>query len=462
MRTISKTIWATIGLVAAAQAHAEVTLYQDPGFQGRSFSAQERVDNLNRFGFQDRASSATVRDERWEVCEDARFGGRCKVLRPGQYANLSAMGLNNRISSARAVDFDQRVDQRRYAPAPSSAKITFYGKQGLEGRSFTTEVEVEDFRSKGFNDRVSSLVVQGTDQWEACDDSYFAGRCVTLPPGRYDTLRGTGLNNRISSVRNISSQVPAPPAAQIALFAQEGFEGRAFTAQSSLQNLTQNGLYDRASSAVVVGDQNWEVCDDARFNGRCMVLRPGQYPSLAAMGMNNRVSSVRELDPQRRIDPQRYAPLAMATPDYRKRREERLFEAEVRSVRAVVGPPEQRCWIEREQAAQETSEVNAPGAVLGALLGGVLGHQVGGGSGKDIATAGAAIAGAVLGSKVGNNVNQQGAPARDVQRCEDVPSQARPEYWDVVYSFRGEEHRIQMTAPPGRTITVNAKGEPRT
>lgn len=459
MRAISKLVFATAVAVVAANASAEVTFYQGQNFQGRSFTSEGRIEHFDRFGFNDRASSVTVKGERWEVCEDARFRGRCMVLRPGQYPSLAAMGLGNRISSARAIDRDQRVDQRRYAPAPATAKITFYGQQGLKGRSFTTDVAVEDFRSKGFNDRVSSLVVTGPDQWEACEDIRFGGRCAVLRPGRYATLRATGLNNRISSVRNLSVKAPAPAAAQIALFAQEGFEGRAFTADRSLANLNRNDFNDRASSAVVVGDQNWEVCEDARFDGRCMVLRPGQYPSLAAMGMNNRVSSVRELDPNVRIDPRRYAPTPLAAPDYRKRKEERLFEADVLSVRAVVGPPDRRCWIEREQAVQEQSQVNAPGAVLGALLGGVLGHQVGGGSGKDIATAGGVIAGAVLGSKMGNS--GANAQARDVQRCEDVPSQARPDYWDVTYNFRGQEHRIQMTAPPGRTITVNGQGEPR-
>jgi uncharacterized protein YcfJ len=48
-----------------------------------------------------------------------------------------------------------------------------------------------------------------------------------------------------------------------------------------------------------------------------------------------------------------------------------------------------------------------------------------------------------------------------VQRCESRPSQARPEFWDVTYNFRGQEHRVQMTAPPGQTVTVNRDGEPR-
>jgi uncharacterized protein YcfJ len=42
-----------------------------------------------------------------------------------------------------------------------------------------------------------------------------------------------------------------------------------------------------------------------------------------------------------------------------------------------------------------------------------------------------------------------------------VPSQAKPDYWDVTYTFRGQEHHVQMVTPPGRTITVNRLGEPR-
>ncbi len=33
-------------------------------------------------------------------------------------------------------------------------------------------------------------------------------------------------------------------------------------------------------------------------------------------------------------------------------------------------------------------------------------------------------------------------------------SQASPEYWDVTYEFCGQQHSIQMTSPPGPTITV--------
>ena len=42
------------------------------------------------------------------------------------------------------------------------------------------------------------------------------------------------------------------------------------------------GFNDRASSVIVERGQ-WQVCDDIGFRGYCIVLRPGQYPSLAAM-----------------------------------------------------------------------------------------------------------------------------------------------------------------------------------
>jgi len=147
--------------------------------------------------------------------------------------------------------------------------------------------------------------------------------------------------------------------------------------------------------------------------------------------------------------------------DYRRRDRERLFDAPVTSVRAVLGDSGQRCWIERENVPQTRGPANMPGAVVGAVIGGILGHQVGGGSGRDIATAGGVVAGAVVGSNVGRSGGYGGNQTQDVQRCTTDHSRSTPDYWDVTYNFRGVEHRVQMTDPPGRTITVNGDGEPR-
>ena len=258
-------------------------------------------------------------------------------------------------------------------------------------------------------------------------------------------------------------------AAQVTFYEREGFQGRSFTAEKEIRNLERSGFNDRASSAVVAGNR-WEVCEDVRFGGQCVVLRPGRYPSLAAMGLNDRVASVRTVSRNARIDDSRYAPAPAAASDryapapaatneYRRRNNERLYEANVTSVRAVVGPPEQRCWVEQEQIPQERGKANVPGAVVGAVIGGILGHQVGGGRGKDLATVGGAVAGGAVGANVGRG---QQAQTQDVQRCENAASQAQPDHWDVTYTFRGQEHRVQMTDRPGRTVTVNERGEPRT
>jgi len=353
----------------------------------------------------------------------------------------------------------------------ASAQATFYEHDNFQGRTFTTEKQVTDFARYGFNDRASSVVVTKY-RWEVCEDSRFNGRCVVLRPGSYPSLAAMGLNDRVTSVRAVSRNArigeerfaPAPVIPQVTFYQQDSFQGGTFTTDKPVGNLERYGFNDRASSVVVVGER-WEVCEDSQFRGRCIILRPGNYASLRAMGLNDRISSVRAVSLNERIDDRRYAPAPapapVAAPDYRRRNNERLYEANVTSVRAVVGPPDQRCWVEREQVAPQNREANVPGAIAGALIGGILGHQVGGGFGKDVATAGGLVAGAAIGSNVGRDNSGQPTTTKDVRRCENVPSQARPQYWDVTYTFRGQESRVQMTSPPGSTITVNERGEPR-
>ena len=252
----------------------------------------------------------------------------------------------------------------------------------------------------------------------------------------------------------------AHASAQITFYEGEGFRGRTFATQKQVWNFERFGFNDRASS-VVVDRGRWEVCEDARFEGRCVVLRRGSYESLRGMGMDNRISSVRPVSDRRQYDNE--APQALAEPnyEYRRRPEERLREVPVTSVRAVLGTPEQRCWVERQQLAEpeQRRDINVPGAIIGGVLGGILGHQVGGGTGKDLATVGGAVGGAALGA----NVDRFGNPTpstRDVRRCENTAAGA-PQYWDVTYDYRGVEHHVQMTSAPGRTIMINPNGEPR-
>src|ERR1700687_3208741 len=245
-------------------------------------------------------------------------------------------------------------------------------------------------------------------------------------------------------------------AAQVTFYSGEEFRGASFRADATIENFDPLGFNDRASSAVVKQGR-WEVCEDAGFRGRCTILSPGNYPSLAPMGLNKRISSARPIEWQAQY------PVAAPPPpppayDYGRRLDQHLFGVPVHSVRVVVGPPEQRCWVERQQVVEPPQPApNVPGAVVGAIIGGVLGHQVGGGRGRDVATAGGAVAGSAIGAHTAGGSHGYGT---NLLWCTSVPGD-QPDYWDVTYTFRGVEHRVQMSAPPGPTVPVNGNGEPR-
>lgn len=269
-------------------------------------------------------------------------------------------------------------------------------------------------------------------------------------------------SNIIQAAFAVSAVVLASQAmAQVVLYEGPGFHGRSVVVNGEMRNVERRALGDTARSAVVEHGR-WEVCEQPRFQGRCAVLRHGNYPDLRGTGLQWEIASVRPAREGRHYD---YEPQAAAGGDdyaYRRRANERTREVPIQDVRAIMGPANQHCWVERQavQAAPPAPN-NAGGAVLGAIVGGILGHQVGAGSGRDAAT----VAGAVGGAVVGNNVASRNAPqgyvtTQDVQRCQTV--QGTPAYYEVTYNYRGVHHTVQMSAPPAsNTIIVNERGEPR-
>ena len=123
-------------------------------------------------------------------------------------------------------------------------------------------------------------------------------------------------------------------AAQVTFYEGEGFRGRAFSTGQQIRNFERSGYNDRASS-VVVDRGRWEVCTDANFGGSCVVLRKGSYDNLDRLGLNNRISSVRPVN-RSRYDNEAPAPLPQPTYEYRRRPNERVYEAQVTNVRAVM------------------------------------------------------------------------------------------------------------------------------
>ena len=67
----------TLALAAVTtQASAQITLYEHENFKGRPLVADRSINDLSRADYGNRASSAVVVGEPWEVCDQSEYRGQ--------------------------------------------------------------------------------------------------------------------------------------------------------------------------------------------------------------------------------------------------------------------------------------------------------------------------------------------------------------------------------------------------
>lgn len=272
-------------VVFAGAAMAQVTIYEDDNFRGRGVTIDQPVGDFNRYGFNDRVSSASVRAGTWQFCTEINFRGRCVTLAPGDYRSLAGMGLNDRISSMREVGPGAGGGGGGIG-GMGRGRIALYDNSAFAGRGITLEGDVVNLDQIGFNDRAGSAVVEeGT--WVLCEHAGFQGSCITVAPGRYPDL-GV-LSGRISSARMVAN-APAPlpggaggrPIAggRVVLFGLPGLQGQSLVIDRPIvRNLADLNFNDAALSLRVESGY-WMFCSDANFEGECRTFGPGDYPAL--------------------------------------------------------------------------------------------------------------------------------------------------------------------------------------
>ena len=275
----------------AAQAQA-ILFFEQENLRGRSFGASTNIDNFQWFGFNDRASSVTIGSQRWQLCTDAYFRGRCVTLAPGTYRTLAAMGLNNRISSARIAGGPGGGSGGGWANAP----VVFYQLENFAGPNFPVSTAISNFEQAGFNDNASSINVR-SGRWQICSDAYYRGDCRVLGPGTYRTLSSIGFNNRVSSIRPMGGSGSGgggpgggPALTTITLFDRPGLNGQNMTIGIDVSNLAGMIFNNRVHSITVQGGR-WMLCSEPNFRGKCRTFEPGRYPNLGSL--SGRVSSLR-------------------------------------------------------------------------------------------------------------------------------------------------------------------------
>ena len=309
-------------------AHAgEISLFENPNFQGRQISLRGPAASVSNVGFNDRTASIVVRSGRWEVCSDDNFRGECAIFEPGQYATLDRR-FSRQVSSAREIE---TIVPGAPPVVISASSLELFGQPNFRGRSTRLDNDVRNFNVIKFNDRTGSLIVQGST-WELCTDANFRGNCRTFAPGQYPTL-GYGMSKSISSARPVLNQ-PAPPVMRgggrddhdgrehdrrdgfagrgdgrddrdhqrpngdtgrgdIELFSGVNFSGERYPLGQNMTNFRDGGFNDSIGSIIVNAGQ-WELCVDADFRGGCTVFGPGRYASLG--NLNRQLSSMRRIE----------------------------------------------------------------------------------------------------------------------------------------------------------------------
>lgn len=289
--------------VAVARAQ-DVELYEQPRFAGMRVSFSQDAPNLAAYGMAGRVASVVVRRGQWEFCTQPGYGGVCVAVGPGRYAELPPAfrgTLNSVRNAADSMTNAPRGPTQPFPvpgvpgspggrpPMPSNEAITLFQDADFSGRQVSLSEANPRLSTLDYNDAALSIEIR-RGRWQLCEHADFFGECQVFGRGRH--LLAGRLARGVSSLRPVggADNRPLPAFGGIVLFEHADFQGRELGIADTVVNLAHLGFNDRVSSVEVVAGR-WELCSDAEFRGRCIVLGPGRH--VIDGGMNDRISSVR-------------------------------------------------------------------------------------------------------------------------------------------------------------------------
>jgi hypothetical protein len=164
--------------------NAEVTVYQDRDFLGRSQTFAADISDLRQGGWSDTITSVRVRPEggawanRWGrpgtpangACfyENPNFSGQYFCSRQGESIDMVPAGTNDRISSIRLF---------------GNAELVVYRDRDFGGVSEWFDVSEPDLRESGWNDTISSYRIDTRGAFGNRGRGYGYGRGAGRGPG---------------------------------------------------------------------------------------------------------------------------------------------------------------------------------------------------------------------------------------------------------------------------------------
>lgn len=166
----------------------QITVFEDPGYQGRSLVIDGDAPDLSWVEFDDAISSIRVDGGQWEVCLEPDYAGTCQVV-DRNLPDMSQWSFNDRISSIQPVhrpSIDRRVG------------VTLYSEPDYAGRSLSLIRETDDLARFDFDDQAASIEVH-SGVWTLCEERGFTGRCLSVDRDSSD-LRRLRLGGRLTAL----------------------------------------------------------------------------------------------------------------------------------------------------------------------------------------------------------------------------------------------------------------------
>ncbi|GAB4216497.1 MAG: hypothetical protein OHK0012_18930 [Synechococcales cyanobacterium] len=120
---------------------------------------------------------------------------------------------------------------------------------------------------------------------------------ITLPEHYAESLSsGPQIVGQVSTPRGI---IVVPPTSapttkgSLVVYDRVNFRGANITVNRDIPLLNTVGFNDRTASLYVVSG-TWQLCSDAGYSGRCILVSPGSYATIQSLGMAaNELSSIR-------------------------------------------------------------------------------------------------------------------------------------------------------------------------
>ncbi len=281
----------------------DIELYDQARFGGIRLTLSIDANDLSAYSFGGRISSVIVRQGAWELCTQAQYRGACITVGPGRYAELPP-ALRGTLVSVRNTGpqrpgvaampapvppFPQNFPPNASPRYPTAEPVVLYEYPDFSGQSVAFSAASNRLSNQSFNDTAMSVEIS-RGRWQLCEHADFSGECIVLGPGRH--VLSERMQQSVSSLRPVGGPENRPMQVfgGIVLYERGDHQGREQMVSEATPNLGQLGFNDRTSSVEVLGGR-WELCTDADYGGRCIVLGAGRYNIDSSL--NDRITSVR-------------------------------------------------------------------------------------------------------------------------------------------------------------------------